>query len=169
MKQKVFLGIAVLASISWFGIKFSQGSKQVPTQAAVHQEPPIAAEAPQAKDIDRAITAIKQSKAADLAAVGEDLADNGNEEVRQSFRDYQQQQQNYDQSYGHYAKVQSEYQRAVHAAVDSNGSEVEAALAEVDASAKLLQEETDKLNAKAADFLEQYRRYTFDKFGLALN
>ena len=40
---------------------------------------------------------------------------------------------------------------------------------QVDAESEALQAETEALNAKSAEFLEEYRRYTFDKFGLALN
>lgn len=130
---------------------------------------PIAAPVAKPEEIDRAFQAVKKAPAANLEAVAKDLENGGDEDVQASFKDYREQQKVYDTSFAAYEKAHEDYQKAIHAAPGGNDSAVEAALAAVDDDAKVLQEETERLNVKAAAFIEEYRRYTFEKFGLALN
>ncbi len=170
MKRKLILITSLFSGLLLVGIGHSKKPTLVKTlnvaQGPDH-EAPIAP--PKAEDIDRALTKLKSAKAPSLELVAKELEESGSEELVESFKDYQAEQKSYDRLFEKYEAAHDRYKQLVHAAVDGNGSEVEAALREVDDSAKILQEETAQLNSKAATFLEDYRRYTFEKFGLALN
>lgn len=169
MKHKVISGVLVLVGLTFLG--FQQLSRQDPSPASE----PVAAEPVEQKaqvtekDVERTLDLMKKVEAPSLEQVAEELKTSGDEETLASFQNYQQQQKTYDAAYSKYEAAHQAYREAVHAAPDGNSPDVEAALAQVDAEAEALQAETEALNAKSAEFLEEYRRYTFDKFGLALN
>jgi hypothetical protein len=169
MKQKVISGVLVLVGLTFLG--FQQLGRQKP-EPKDPTAPEAAAESKaqvSEKDVERTLEVLKKVEAPSLEKVAEELKSSGDEEALASFQSYQKQQKSYDAAYQKYEAAHETYRAAVHAAPDGNSPEVEAALAQVDAEAEALQTETEALNAKSAEFLEEYRRYTFDKFGLALN
>ncbi|WP_141734905.1 hypothetical protein [Oligoflexus tunisiensis] len=170
MKRKVIAGVLVLVGVTYLGFQKLSGKDPVPSEAA--SQPSASEPKPEeisAKDLDRTIEVLKKVEAPSLEKVAEELQASGDEEALETFHAYREQQKTYDAVYAKYEAAHAAYRQAVHAAPDANSPEVEAALAAVDAEAEALQAETDALNAKSAEFLEEYRRYTFDKFGLALN
>lgn len=170
MKQRVISGVLVLVGVTLLGFQQLSGKKSsAPASAPVATEPMKQNVQVSEKEVEKTIELLKKVEAPKLETVAEELKASGDEEALTSFQNYQKQQKTYDTAYQKYEAAHDAYRAAVHAAPDGNGPEVEAALAQVDAEAEALKTETEALNAKSAEFLEEYRRYTFDKFGLALN
>jgi hypothetical protein len=169
MKHRVISGVLVLVGLTFLGFQqlSRQSSTPTPTSAAPEAEKPKITVSE--KEVEQTLELMKKVEAPSLETVAEELKASGDEEALATFQNYQQQQKSYDAAYSKYEAAHEAYRAAVHAAPDGNSPEVEAALAQVDAETEALQAETETLNAKSAEFLEEYRRYTFDKFGLALN
>jgi hypothetical protein len=159
MKRKVIAGVLVLVGVTYLG--FQELSRKGPVSTEASSEPSVSeakAVAISEKDLDRTMDVLKKVEAPNLDKVAEELQASGDEEALESFQAYREQQKSYDAVYAKYEAAHAAYRQAIHAAPDANSPEAEA-----------LQAETEALNAKSAEFLEEYRRYTFDKFGLALN
>ncbi len=170
MKQRVISGVLVLVGVTLFGFQQLSGKKSSgPESAPLATEPMEEKVQVSEKEVEKTIELLKKVEAPTLETVAEELKVSGDEEALASFQNYQKQQKTYDKAYQKYETAHEAYRTAVHTATDGNSPEVEAALAQVDAETEALKAETEALNAKSAEFLEEYRRYTFDKFGLALN
>ncbi|HYX35966.1 MAG TPA: hypothetical protein VE954_22930 [Oligoflexus sp.] len=170
MKRKIIPGLFVLAGLTFLGFQKWSEQSSIDRPIPPLQESKASPTVPMTeKDIDRTLEVLKKVEAPSFATVAEELQASGDEEVMESFKDYQKRQKRYDAAFVQYETAHGDYRKAVHAASEANSAEVEAALAKVDQEAEALQTETEALNASSALFLEEYRRYTFEKFGLALN
>lgn len=169
MKRRVMSGVLVLVGLTFLGFQQLGRQKSAPEAPSTPKESVEPKAEVSEKDVERTLEVLKKVEAPSLEKVAEELKASGDEEALETFQSYQKQQKSYDAAYSKYEAAHEAYRAAVHAAPDGNSPEVEAALAQVDAESEALQAETEALNAKSAEFLEEYRRYTFDKFGLALN